>query len=184
MYENLKETQKKSTLIYKGKILDLYKDDISLPDGNDGIREYIMHVGAACIVPVKENGNVIIEKQFRYPFHTVLTEIPAGILDSKSEDPEKAAARELKEETGYTADNLIYLGDFYPTCAYSDENIRMYLAWGLKKGETNLDEDEFLGIEEKPLDELIKDVMSGKIKDGKTQAALLKAYYYINSHKE
>lgn len=183
MYEDLKEKQESSSLIYQGKILSLYKDDVRLPNGEKGVREYIRHVGAACIVPVKENGNVIIEKQFRYPFDTVLTEVPAGKLDSKNEDPEKAALRELQEETGYIAKKLIYLGDFYPTCAYSDENIRMYLATDLIKGETHLDDDEFLGVEEKPLEFLIDDVMSGKIKDGKTQTALLKAYYYINSKK-
>ncbi len=125
-----------------------------------------------------------MERQFRYPFRRVLLEIPAGKLDSKAEDPKAAALRELHEETGVTAKEMIYLGPFYPTCAYSDEVIHMYLARGLSYGETALDEDEFITVEKHPLDALIRDIMAGKIADGKTQTALLKAYYYIQNHKD
>lgn len=178
--DNLIEKQIASTNVYKGRLLDVYSDRIVLPNGHESTREYIKHVGAACVVPVDDEGNVIIERQFRYPFNAVLTEIPAGKLDSKQEPHLEAALRELKEETGYTADEMVYLGEFYPTCAYSDEIIHMYLAKGLKKGNQKLDDDEFLGVEKKPLKELIDDVMQGKIPDGKTQTALLKAYLYLN----
>ena len=173
------EKQLTSEQVYKGKILDLYLDTVQLPNGHTSTREYIKHVGAACVVPVDENGNVIVEKQFRYPFNAVLTEIPAGKLDSKQEPHLQAALRELKEETGYEAEEMIYLGEYYPTCAYSDETIHMYLAKGLKKGEQHLDDDEFVDVEKVSLQTLIEQIMAGEIKDGKTQTALLKVYLYL-----
>ena len=179
--ENLVEKKLNSKNVFKGHLLDVYSDDIELPNGNTSVREYIMHVGAACVVPVDNDGNIIIEKQFRYPFHKVLTEIPAGKLDSKKEPHLDAALRELKEETGYTAEKMVYLGEFYPTCAYSDEVIHMYLATGLEKGEQHLDEDEFVGVEKMPLEEAVQEIMKGNIPDGKTQTAILKAYLYLKN---
>ncbi len=173
------EKQLTSKNVYNGKILDLYVDEVLLPNGNTSVREYIKHVGAACVVPVDDEGNVIVEKQFRYPFNTVLTEIPAGKLDSKQEPHLEAALRELKEETGYEAEEMIYLGEYYPTCAYSDETIHMYLAKGLRRGEQKLDDDEFVDVIKVPLKTLIEQIMAGEIKDGKTQTALLKAYLYL-----
>ena len=180
--DSLFEKQLNSTNVYKGRLLDVYSDEIVLPNGHKSKREYIKHVGAACVVPVDDEGNVIIEKQFRYPFSKVLTEIPAGKLDSKVEPHLDAALRELKEETGYSAEKMIYLGEFYPTCAYSDEIIHMYLATGLKKGEQKLDDDEFVGVEKMPLEELVAEIMKGNIPDGKTQTAILKAYYYLKNN--
>ncbi|MBE6789951.1 MAG: NUDIX hydrolase [Ruminococcaceae bacterium] len=180
--DRLFEKQLNSTNVYKGRLLDVYSDEIVLPNGHKSKREYIKHVGAACVVPVDDEGNVIIEKQFRYPFSKVLTEIPAGKLDSKAEPHLDAALRELKEETGYSAEKMIYLGEFYPTCAYSDEIIHMYLATGLKKGEQKLDDDEFVGVEKMPLEELVAEIMKGNIPDGKTQTAILKAYYYLKNN--
>ena len=177
---DLTEKPISSELIYRGKILDLYRDGVELPNGGSGVREYIRHVGAVCVVPVTDDGNVVMEKQFRYPFRSVLTEIPAGKLDGKDEAPEEAARRELREETGATAAEWIPLGDFYPTCAYSDEVIHMYLARGLSFGERALDEDEFLNVQLIPLEDVYRDVMTGKIKDGKTQTAVLKAYLYLH----
>lgn len=180
--DSLFEKQLNSTNVYKGRLLDVYSDEIVLPNGHKSKREYIKHVSAACVVPVDDEGNVIIEKQFRYPFSKVLTEIPAGKLDSKAEPHFDAALRELKEETGYSAEKMIYLGEFYPTCAYSDEIIHMYLATGLKKGEQKLDDDEFVGVEKMPLEELVAEIMKGNIPDGKTQTAILKAYYYLKNN--
>ena len=105
-------------------------------------------------------------------------EIPAGKLDSKDEDHEEAARRELREETGYTAKEMIPLGKFYPACAYSDEAIWMYLAKGLTMGERHPDEDEFLDVELIPLKALVKQVLDGQIPDAKTQIAILKAAIY------
>lgn len=172
--EELKETKLSSSLVYDGRLLKVYKDKISLPSGKESTREYILHFGASAIVPLLDNGSVIVERQFRYPFSRIMLEIPAGKLDSKDEDRLEAAKRELKEETGYSADEWIDLGEMYPSVAYTTESISLFLARGLKKGERNLDEDEFLNIEEIPLTTLIDMVMNGEIKDSKTQVALLK----------
>ncbi len=173
--EKLGEKTLTSEKIFDGNILHVTKDMVSLPNGNEASREVIRHIGAVCIVPVTEDGRVVMERQFRYPINEVITEIPAGKLDSKDEDRQEAAKRELKEETGYTADNWIDMGIYYPAAAYSDERITMYLATGLHKGERHLDEDEFLNVELIPMGQLVNDIMSGKITDGKTQVAILKA---------
>ena len=180
---DLTEKPISSELIYRGKILDLYRDGVELPNGGSGVREYIRHVGAVCVVPVTDDGRVVVEKQFRYPFRAVLTEIPAGKLDGKDEPPEEAARRELREETGAVAAELIPLGEYYPTCAYSDEVIHMYLARGISFGARSLDEDEFLNVETVPLEDVFRDVMAGKIPDGKTQTAVLKAYLWLREHQ-
>ena len=168
--------------VFSGKLLHVFCDDVVLPNETITKREYIKHPGASCIVPVTDDKKVIMVRQYRYPFHRVLLEVPAGKLDM-GEDPETAARRELKEETGVVPDEVIYMGPFYPTCAYSDEVIHMYLAHGLHFEQTHFDDDEFLTTEAIPMDALIKDVINGDIEDGKTQTALLKAYYLLNSIK-
>lgn len=174
-YENLKERQTASELIFDGKILHLYRDDIALPNGAPAEREVIRHVGAVCVIPITDDGCAVMERQYRYPVDEVILEIPAGKLDSKAEDHEAAARRELEEETGYQARELIPLGKFYPACAYSDETIWMYLAKGLTKGDRHPDSDEFLDVELIPLRELVQQVLTGQIPDAKTQIAVLKA---------
>ena len=174
-FKNLTEVQTDSQEIYDGVILHVFKDTVSLPNGNPATREVIRHVGAVGVIPINEDGKVIIERQFRYPLDRVVTEIPAGKLDSFTEDRLSAAKRELEEETGYTAKEWISLGDYYPTPAYCDERITLYLARGLALGQRHLDEDEFLNFELVPLSDLVEDVMNGRITDGKTQVAVLKA---------
>ena len=137
--ENLIETQLTSEEIFDGRILHLYNDTVRLPNGKTAPREVTRHVGAVCVVPLLDDGRVIVERQFRYPVNEVITEIPAGKRDSKDEDPELAARRELREETGIEAKELICLGKFYPAAAYSDEVIWMYLAKGLTFGKQQLD---------------------------------------------
>lgn len=181
--DDLFEKQLSSEKVFSGVLLNVYSDEIELPNGNKSKREYIKHVGAACVVPLDNEGNIIIEKQFRYPFGRVLTEIPAGKLDSKKEPHLEAALRELREETGYSAEKMVYLGEFYPTCAYSDEIIHMYLATGLSQGSQQLDEDEFVGVEKMPLEKAVEEIMKGNILDGKTQTAILKAYLYIKNNE-
>ena len=116
-----------------------------------------------------------MERQYRYPIGRVTTEIPAGKLDSREEDRLSAIQRELREETGFSAEEWTFLGDFYGAPAYSDERISMYMARKLHRGERELDDDEFLDVFTIPLQELVEDVMSGKIEDAKTQTAILKA---------
>lgn len=174
-FDNLKEVQMASDIIYDGAILHVYKDCVTLPNGKPARREVIRHVGAVGIVPLTDDRKVIVERQYRYPLDMVITEIPAGKLDSKDEDRLEAAKRELREETGITAEEWIEMGIYYPAAAYTDEKITLYLAKGLHFGEQDLDEDEFLNVEAIPLETLVEEVMSGKITDGKTQVAILKA---------
>ena len=173
---DLIERQLDSKLIFDGRILHVYDDTVSLPNGHTASRELIRHVGAVCVLPLTDDGNVIVERQYRYPVGRVLTEIPAGKLDSKQEDHEAAARRELREETGCVADELVDLGVFYPAPAYSDEAIRMFLARGLHMGAQDLDPDEFLNVEYVPLEDLVRQVLAGEIPDVKTQSAVLRVY--------
>lgn len=178
-FKNLKEVQKTSEEIFDGQVVHLFKDTIELPNGKEATREVIRHVGAVAMVPITDDGKVVVEQQFRYPLGRVITEIPAGKLNCTTENRLAATKRELEEETGYTADEWIDLGAYYPAAAYCDEKITLYLAKGLHKGTRNLDEDEFLNIREVALEELVDDIMQGKIADGKTQVALLKAYHLL-----
>ena len=173
--KELAEIQISSKDIFEGKILHLVNDEVRLPNGETSGREVIRHIGAVCIIPITDDNEVIVERQFRYPVDEVLTEIPAGKLDFKDEDRLEAAKRELREETGYTAEEWTDLGFFYPAAAYSDEKITLYMARGLHLGERELDEDEFINVVRVPLKDLIEEVMSGKIPDNKTQMAILKA---------
>lgn len=178
-FKNLREVGVDSREIFDGRILHLFEDTVRLPNGNTASREVVRHIGAVCVIPVTEDGNVVVERQYRYPIDTVITEIPAGKLDSRDEDRTEAARRELREETGITAGTMVDLGVFYPAAAYSDEKITMYLALDLQFGERELDEDEFLDVELVPLTELVEKVMAGEIPDAKTQLAVLKAAKYL-----
>ena len=165
--------------------MNLHRDTVRLPNGKEGVREVIRHVGAVCVIPVFENGDVLVERQFRYPHDRVILEIPAGKLNAKSEDPLAAIQRELLEETGYTADRYTPLGELYTTPAFVDEVIHMYLAEGLHtEGGQHLDEDEFLTVERMPLDTLCDMVMRGEIPDAKTQIAVLKAKRILDERTE
>lgn len=175
----LEEVKIESKEIFDGHILHVYQDTVALPNGKEASRELIRHIGAVAVVPLMDNGNVIVERQFRYPLGQVITEIPAGKLDRFDEDRLEAIKRELREETGYVADEWMELGDYHPAAAYTDERITLYLATGLHKGERELDEDEFLDVIEVPLTDLVRDIALGKITDGKTQAAILKTYLLL-----
>lgn len=180
--ERLGEKQLTTENIFDGHILHVRFDHVLLPNGKEATREVIRHIGAVCVIPVTEDGKVIVERQFRYPLDSVITEIPAGKLDSKTEDRLEAAKRELREETGYTADEWIDLGKYCGAAAFCDETLTVYLARGLHKGERDLDEDEFLDVYMVPLEDLVEQVMKGEIVDGKTQLAILKAARYLDTH--
>ncbi len=173
--KTLEEKMTASENVFDGIVLHVNRDQVALPNGKAGIREVIRHIGAVCVIPVTEDLQVIVERQYRYPIDRVITEIPAGKLDSRNEDRLSAIKRELREETGYTAGEWISLGDFHPAPAYSDEYISMYMARDLHRGERHLDEDEFLDVKKVPLKDLVEDVMAGRISDAKTQTAVLKA---------
>ena len=173
---DLIEESVSSEEIYHGKVVHLFKDTVRLPNGKHAIREVIRHPGAVAVVPITEEGNVILVRQYRYPFAETMLEIPAGKLDA-GEDIEACARRELSEETGMEAAELVSLGVFYPSVAVMDEKIHLFLARGLTQSAAHPDDDEFLHVETRPLEELVQDILSGSIPDGKTQTAVLKAWY-------
>lgn len=175
-FESLTERQISSREIFDGKIMHVFEDTVALPNGNAATREYMRHVGAVCVIPLLDDGSVLLERQYRYPVGRVVIEIPAGKLNDRHEDPREAAQRELLEETGAEAGELLELGKFLPACAYSDEDIHMYLAKDLTFREQKLDADEFLNVFTMPLEEAVDAVLSGRIQDAKTQTALLKLW--------
>ena len=173
-YKELVEEQLSREEIYKGALLHVVKDIVRLPNGAEACREYCLHPGAVCVIPLLSDGRVIMERQYRYAHRRVFYEIPAGKLDFPGEDPLEAAKRELREETGAIAETYTFLGELDTTPAMVDEKIYMYLAEGITFGERALDEDEFLTVETAPLSELVEKVMNGEIADAKTQIAILK----------
>ncbi len=175
MNENLTEKTKETHLIYDGRILHLYCDSVTLPDGGEATREYCRHNGGVCIIPVTDNGEVVCVEQYRYPHNEITLEIPAGKLESKDIDHKAAALRELKEETGAECDKLTYLGKIYPSPAISDEIIHIYMAQGLHFGDKRPDADEFIETEIIPISRLLKMINEGMIPDAKTQIAVLRA---------
>lgn len=173
--QDLIETPVSSEEIYRGKIVHLFRDMVRLPNGKLATREVMRHPGAVCIVPLTEQNEVLMVRQFRHPFSKVLLEAPAGKLDP-NEAPEDCARRELSEETGAEAGELQYIGDYYPSVAVLDENIHLYVARKLSVHDQHTDDDEFLNVERIPLSTLVEQVLSGEIRDGKTQVAILKTW--------
>lgn len=171
---NLEEKQLSVNYIYKGRIINLRKDEALLPNGNTSVREVVEHPGGVCVAAVTEDNEILMVKQFRYPYSEVIMEIPAGKRDRKDEDPLECGRRELREETGAIAEKFIPLGKLYPTPGYCGEIIWMYAATGLSFGDTDPDEDEFLTVEKIPLERAVEMILSGEIKDAKTQTAILK----------
>lgn len=172
---DLRETPLTSHYEYEGKIIRLRVDDARMPDGSTAKREVFEHPGGVGVIALTDEGEVLLVRQFRYPYAEITTEIPAGKRD-RGEDPLETGKRELAEETGATADHYTPLGVLYPTPGYCDEVIYLYLATGLHFAESHPDEDEFLDVLRLPLSTLVEQVMAGEIPDAKTQIAALKAW--------
>lgn len=170
---DFKEKTISTEYIFNGEVINMRVDTVSTPFGNTATREIVEHPGGVCIVPLDENGCVIMEKQYRRPFDTTLLEIPAGKL-FYGEDPLECGKRELEEETGMQAREYISLGKMYASPGFCNETIHMYLALGLYEGKMNPDEDELIELSRIPLEKLADMVLSGEIIDAKTCVAILK----------
>jgi len=171
-----------SEIITSGVMLTVKRDVVRLPNGNISQREFVIHPGAVLVVPILPNGNIVLEKQFRYPLRDVFIELPAGKIDL-GEDILTTGQRELMEETGYRAKNWVKLGHQHPCIGYSNEVIHMYLAYGLESGEHQRDDDESLIIFDASLENCLGMIKNGDITDGKTIIALFMVEKYLTSHQ-
>ena len=172
MYEDLIETKLESENIFDGNLLHIKKDKVKLPNGGEAYREWVKHPGAAAVIPLTDQGEIILVRQYRYPIDEVTLEIPAGKLDVSGEDTLECAKRELSEETGYTAQEYNFLSKLATSVGFSDEVIYIYAAKGLKAGIQHTDEDEFINVVKVPLAEAVEMVLDGRINDGKSVTAI------------
>ena len=170
-------------LVAKGAIIDYYQDTMQIPNGNIAKWDLIDHKGAAAVVAVREDGKLLMVRQYRNAIGRMTLEIPAGSRDSVTEDTKVCAARELEEETGYRSDDLTRLLSLKTTVAFCDEFIDVYLARNLKPGHQHLDEGEFLDVEAHDIDELCQMIYDGKLQDAKTVSALLAYKNLLNQEK-
>lgn len=176
---DLTERTLSSETVYQGKIVTLLVDQAELPNGMQAKREVVLHPGGVAILPLDRDGNVTLVQQYRYPFHQLLLELPAGKLD-EGEDHRVAAARELSEETGLEAGELTYLGCILASPGFCTEKLHMYLARDLSRAQSHPDDDEFLNIVTMPFEELVQKVMDGTLEDAKTVATVLKTKVLLN----
>lgn len=180
-YPDLTEHCISSQTIASGGMLTVKRDQVRLPNGNISQREYVTHPGAVVVVPILSNGNVVLEKQFRYALHQVFIELPAGKIDA-GEEVLVTGQRELLEETGYTASHWIKLGHQHPCIGYSNEIIHIYLAQNLVKGEHQRDADESLEVFEVPFEQCLNMIKNAEITDAKTIVAMFFAEKYLAAH--
>ncbi|MFC4770748.1 NUDIX hydrolase [Enterococcus hermanniensis] len=184
-YKDFEEKTIERTEIFKGKIIDVYLDDVALPMGGTAKRELVFHHGGVGIIPITSENKMIMVKQFRKPLEKVVLEIPAGKIDpGEGQQPEKTASRELEEETGYRSDNLKYINEMYLSPGFSNEKLYVYLATDLVKVEhpRPQDEDEVLELYELTLTEAQQAIQDGSICDAKTIFAV--NYWELLQYKQ
>lgn len=171
--KNLVEKKISSDAVFDGVLLHVRKDEVELPNGHKSVREWIEHPGAAAVIPLLPDNQIILVRQFRYAVGKVTLEVPAGKLDKVGEDPIECAKRELSEETGYTAGKLWKLTTIATTVGFSNEYIHLYAASDLTAGEIHPDSDEFINVVKVPLTAALQMVESGKIFDAKSAVSIL-----------
>ena len=176
-YEERVETE----LAYRGQIVNVRRDKARLQNGNIAGREVVEHPGGVGIVPVTQDNEILMVRQFRYPLGKELLEIPAGKL-APGEDPLDCAVRELSEETGCTAGRHVFLGEIYPTPGYCEEKLHIYLALDLEYGKAHLDENELLCTEPVPMGQLVEMIMRNELPDAKSIIGVMKAKMYMEGH--
>ncbi len=173
---DMRETEISRKYFFKGKIMNARLDEARLPDGTTAPREICEHVGGVGVLPVDKDGNIILVRQFRYPFGTELLELPAGKLDhGEAEDIAECGRRELKEETGCTAGRLIPLGEMYPSPGFLTEVAYLFAGLDLTEGEMQPDEGEFVELVRMPVSEVERLIEQGRLKDAKTITAMYRA---------
>ena len=168
----LKETKLSSKIIFQGRLLDVRKDEVELPNGKTSTREWINHPGAVCCIPILPDGKIALIRQYRYPVQSEMIELPAGKLE-KGEKPEVCAVRELEEEIGYRTNKLTFLTHIHPAIGFANEKMWIYLAEELEKTDSKLDDDEFLELIPTSLDDAVEMVWSHEITDVKTIIGIL-----------
>lgn len=179
---NYEEKTMKTDKIYEGKMVNLRIDTVELPDKKYSKREIVEHPGSVGIIPITDDGSMVLVRQFRKPIEKNLLEIPAGKIEI-NEEPKETALRELSEETGYMANKMEYLFEFYTSPGFSDEKIYLFLATNLLKGEANPENDEYIEVEKLKIEDLVDMVEKGEINDSKTIISILCAEKYISQNK-
>lgn len=176
------EKQLTTDKVYSGKLLNIYRDTVLLENGNTSVREIAKHPGGVCVAALEDDGSLWFVRQYRYAVGEDVLELPAGKLEP-GEDPDDAIVRELKEETGCTADSIIKVSASFPSPGYTSEVLHLYIARGLHHGDQHLDEDEDLDAFRIPLADAVKMVMNGEIRDSKTQTLILMAEKILNTER-
>lgn len=178
---SFKEHRLRSEALLHGKLIHAFRDEVALPQGGTAVREWIRHPGAAAVVPLFDDGTTLLVRQYRYAPDRVFLEVPAGKMDREGEAPEVVAARELEEETGWKARELIPLGAGYPCIGYSNEVIHCFLARGLHPGTQRFSEGEWMEVVRLPLNEAIEQARKGTLVDMKTVTALTWAAAFLEA---
>ena len=180
---DLTETSLDSESVFSGRLLHVYRDQVTLPDGSTGTREWIDHPGASAVVPLFEDGTTMLIRQFRFPPRRTFMEVPAGKFDTPNESPKEVARRELKEETGLDARTLVDAGSFHPCIGYSNEVIHVFVARNLSQGEQSLSDSEFVEPVRLPFSEAVARARAGTLNDMKTITALVRAQALIEDSR-
>ena len=177
---HLAERKRSSEQVFDGQLLKVYRDRVILPDGAEGVREWIDHPGASAVAPLFPDGSTLLVRQFRYPAQRAFLEVPAGKLDKPGENPAEAAARELEEETGWRAASFTRLGALFPCLGYSNEIIHLYLAEDLAHaGAQRLEQGEFMDVVSMPFEQALQQVFEGGVTDMKSALTLLYARRHL-----